>query len=294
MPRALPRRQMALDLVGQVMHVDDRALDAGVGQPVEHVVDQRLAADLDQRLRNLAVERAHARAEPGRQHHGAARSALMCGRVPPSSSFLRADQSANQIVFNAGTCSLYHVVERRQRRMRQRALQIAPYARHVTQILRLAVAHVEAREDAEDLAGALRRERDVDLDEAARRRSSDRRRAGGARSGRAARPRSPPARRRAHPAAARRDRRPPAPSRRPGSRGCRPAASSLRSGSQSRLGEWIVAQHPGRRRVDRRLQRLAPERLEGRARVVRRAATPSRGRYQSSSSSASIRNASMS
>src|SRR6202163_2349492 len=57
------------------------------------------------------------------------------------------------------------VVERRQRRMRQRTLQVAPYARHVTQILRLAVAGVEPRKDAEDLAGALRRQRDVDLDE---------------------------------------------------------------------------------------------------------------------------------
>src|SRR5260370_33604949 len=57
------------------------------------------------------------------------------------------------------------VVERRQRRMRQRTLQVAPYARHVTQILRLAVAPVEPRKDAEDLAGALRRERDVELDE---------------------------------------------------------------------------------------------------------------------------------
>src|ERR1700732_2903279 len=57
------------------------------------------------------------------------------------------------------------VVERRQRRMRQRTLQVAPYARHVTQILRLAVAKLEPREDAEDLAGALCRERDVELDE---------------------------------------------------------------------------------------------------------------------------------
>src|ERR1700681_1601762 len=57
------------------------------------------------------------------------------------------------------------VVERYQRRMRQRTLQVAPYARHVTQILRLAVAGVEPCKDAEDLAGALRRERNVELDE---------------------------------------------------------------------------------------------------------------------------------
>ena len=34
------------------MHVDDRALDAGVGEPVEHVIDQRLAGDRHQRLRH--------------------------------------------------------------------------------------------------------------------------------------------------------------------------------------------------------------------------------------------------
>ena len=76
-----PRREMAFDLVGEVMHVDDRALDAGVGQPVEHVIDQRLAADLDQRLGDLAVVGAHARAEPGGQHHGAARRGDCVGCV---------------------------------------------------------------------------------------------------------------------------------------------------------------------------------------------------------------------
>ena len=51
MLRALALREMALDLVGEVMHVDDRALDARLGEAIEHVVDQRLAADRDQRLR---------------------------------------------------------------------------------------------------------------------------------------------------------------------------------------------------------------------------------------------------
>ena len=36
--------QVLLDQVGLVVHVDDGALDAGRGQPVEHVIDQRLAA----------------------------------------------------------------------------------------------------------------------------------------------------------------------------------------------------------------------------------------------------------
>ena len=49
--------------------------------------------------------------------------------------------------------------------MRQRATQVAPYARHMAQILRLAVALLEPREDAEDLGRALRRERRIDLRE---------------------------------------------------------------------------------------------------------------------------------
>ena len=50
--------------------------------------------------------------------------------------------------------------------MRQRALQVIPYARHVAQILRLAVAAVEAGEDAEDFCRALRRQRRIKLGEA--------------------------------------------------------------------------------------------------------------------------------
>ena len=46
------RGEMPLDLVGEVVNIDDRALDAGFRQPVEHVIDQRLAGDLDQRLRH--------------------------------------------------------------------------------------------------------------------------------------------------------------------------------------------------------------------------------------------------
>src|SRR5262249_5711498 len=57
------------------------------------------------------------------------------------------------------------LIERRQRRMRERALQIRPYARHVSQILRLAVADIEAGEYAEDLARPLGRQRDVVPDE---------------------------------------------------------------------------------------------------------------------------------
>src|SRR5262249_8373677 len=51
--------------------------------------------------------------------------------------------------------------------MAERTLEIVPYAGHVTQILRLAVAQVQPGEDAENLAGALGGERDVELDELA-------------------------------------------------------------------------------------------------------------------------------
>src|SRR3981081_1390470 len=49
-------------------------------------------------------------------------------------------------------------------RKRERALQIVPYARQMAQILRFAVAAVEAREDAEDFRGALGGERGINRD----------------------------------------------------------------------------------------------------------------------------------
>ena len=84
--RALPAGKVPLDRVGEMMHVHHRALDAGLREAVEHVIDQRLAADLHQRLRDLPVERTHARAEARRQHHGAARDANGAVVAPFSSS----------------------------------------------------------------------------------------------------------------------------------------------------------------------------------------------------------------
>ena len=45
------RREMRLDEVGEVMDVDDRRPDPGLLDPVEGVVEERAAADVDQRLR---------------------------------------------------------------------------------------------------------------------------------------------------------------------------------------------------------------------------------------------------
>src|SRR4051812_5637638 len=52
-----------------------------------------------------------------------------------------------------------------QRRMGQRTLQVAPYPRDVSDVLRLAVAAVEPREDAENLGGALGSQRCIEPDE---------------------------------------------------------------------------------------------------------------------------------
>ena len=71
--RMLALGEMALDLVSEMVDVDNRALHTLLGESIEYVVDQCLATDLDQRLGNAAIERAHARAESGREHHRAFR-----------------------------------------------------------------------------------------------------------------------------------------------------------------------------------------------------------------------------
>ena len=64
-----PRVQMRLQRVGQIMDVDHGAPDSGAAQPIEDMVDQRLAGDADQRLGPRGGERAHPLAQAGRHHH---------------------------------------------------------------------------------------------------------------------------------------------------------------------------------------------------------------------------------
>ncbi len=71
--RRPPSGEVTLDLIGEVMNVDDGGLDADRGQAIEHVVEQRLAADGDERLGRAIGERTHAHAVAGRQDHGGAR-----------------------------------------------------------------------------------------------------------------------------------------------------------------------------------------------------------------------------
>ena len=62
--------RMLDDLVGQIMHVDHGFADAGAGELVQHVIEQRLAGHAHQRLRHLVGQRAHAQAETGGEDHG--------------------------------------------------------------------------------------------------------------------------------------------------------------------------------------------------------------------------------
>ncbi len=61
--------EMRLERVGEIVDVDDHLLHARRAQPVEHMVEQRLAGDLDQRLGPGRGQRPHALAEPGGHDH---------------------------------------------------------------------------------------------------------------------------------------------------------------------------------------------------------------------------------
>jgi hypothetical protein len=52
------------------VHIDDGFVDAGIGQLVEHVIEQRTARHLHQRLRHPVRQGAHAQAEAGGEDHG--------------------------------------------------------------------------------------------------------------------------------------------------------------------------------------------------------------------------------
>src|SRR5882672_7133443 len=151
-------------------------------------------------------------------------------------------------------------------RVGERTLQIAPYARHMSQILRFAVAGVEPGENPQDLAGALGRERDVALDEswpvefrlpgpAALDVAAKQRQLGLFRHVDAGilEDRGKVIAARAHQGVLEVEK--------PNA----PQLMALRQPQQ--IGRMVVAQHPGRRLLDRRLQRLAPEHAEGCARL---------------------------
>src|SRR3546814_21079020 len=62
---------MRFERIGQIMDVDDDMADPRRLDPVEAMVDQRLARDAHQRLWPCCGERSHPFAEPRRHHHRA-------------------------------------------------------------------------------------------------------------------------------------------------------------------------------------------------------------------------------
>ena len=61
---------MRFDLARQIMHINDRGIDAGDGKPIEHMVDKRFARDRDQRLWHAFGQRPHSRAQSRGEDHG--------------------------------------------------------------------------------------------------------------------------------------------------------------------------------------------------------------------------------
>ena len=156
-------RHMRLDRFGQIMDVDHRPLDARVLQFLEHMVDQRLAGDLDQRLGPARGQRPHPFAQPGGQHHR--RPGHLGGDLgleaerPPGrghSAFTQASARFSGVMLASN-----------QRRTGSSsgpgevALEQPPHARLEGGVMRLVVALPQAGEDAEDARVALRREHPI-------------------------------------------------------------------------------------------------------------------------------------
>ena len=72
---SLATAEMLFDLLGQIMHIDDRTCNAGRGEPVEHMVDQRPPGEPHQGLWQELGQRAHPLALSGGQNE-CARDAL--------------------------------------------------------------------------------------------------------------------------------------------------------------------------------------------------------------------------
>ena len=76
-------REMRFERVRQIVDVDDHLLHARGAQLLEHMIEQRLAGDLDQRLGPGRGQRAHPLAETGSHDH---RRMRHLGRAPRRAS----------------------------------------------------------------------------------------------------------------------------------------------------------------------------------------------------------------
>ena len=68
--RTAAMRHVVDDLIGQVMHIDDRVADACIRELVEHVIQQRLAGHGNHGFRHPVRQRPHAQAEARGENHG--------------------------------------------------------------------------------------------------------------------------------------------------------------------------------------------------------------------------------
>ena len=66
--------------MAEIMGIDHRVGDAGLGQPVEGMVEEGAAGESHQRLGPGFGQRPHAKPEPGGKHHGAPGRAGACTR----------------------------------------------------------------------------------------------------------------------------------------------------------------------------------------------------------------------
>ncbi len=103
-----PVPEMRLERVGEIMDVDHDLLDARRAEPVEAMVEQRLAGHLDQRLGPGRGQRAHALAEPGGHHHRGLRHLAARHRPERERTALAVHAAAASAQaaarFSAGTC----------------------------------------------------------------------------------------------------------------------------------------------------------------------------------------------
>src|SRR6185437_6304890 len=76
-----------------VMRVDDDALHARSDQPVDAMIDERTAAQRDQRLRRVIRDRPHPRAEAGRKDHRRVDHGFSAGMRRSSGGMLRSSQA---------------------------------------------------------------------------------------------------------------------------------------------------------------------------------------------------------
>ena len=156
-------RKMRFERVRQIMDVDHDLAHAGRAQLFEHMVEQRLAADLDQRLGPGRGQRPHALAEARRHDHrrmrdlagtsARRRSARRAWLMPPRFHGSRRCSGATLASNQSRTGS-------RPGWARSRSSK-APHARLEAAIMRLVVALPQPREDAEDARVALRGERPI-------------------------------------------------------------------------------------------------------------------------------------